>query len=425
MELVVAGLSHKTAPVALREAVAFAPAEVASLLRDPGAQAGAAERLLLSTCNRTELYVAADSADLGRRCLGDLVRERRGVDLACHDGAVYVYEGREMVTHLLRVAASVDSMVVGEGQILGQVREAAEAAHAAGATGPVLHRLLESAFRVGKRARAETEIATGAVSVAYAAVTLATHIFSDLSERTALLVGSGETGELAAGHLRQHDIGRLLVASRTEANADALGRKLEAETLPFDELERGLAEASVVVTATSSKEPLIGESMVRRVVSARGHRPLLVLDIAVPRDVEPGVGGLPNVFLYDIDSLEGLVEQNLESRRKEIPKVEGIVAEEADRFYRWYESLQVTPMIRDLRGRFEEIRAREVSKYGRRFCEADREELEALTRGIVSKLLHEPTLRIRGFHERDARSVWRLDTVRQLFGLASDDDEED
>lgn len=420
MDLVVVGLSHRTAPVALRERLVFSGSEAEALLRQAGNPDNMPERLLLSTCNRTELYALADTSDLSRAHFLDLVNAHRGLDLAGTDGTIYALTGSAMVAHLFRVASSIDSMIVGEAQILGQVHEAFEIARRAGSAGPLMQRLLDAAFRVGKRVRSETEIGIGAVSVSYAGVSLASRIFSDMSNQTALLVGSGETGRLAALHLKEEGIGRLVVTNRTHDRAVELAAELGGTAVAFDGLEKAIAAAQIVVTATSSPEPLISHEMVKRIVAARGGRTLLFIDIAVPRDVEPSVAKLDNVFLYDIDALQGLVRANIARREHEIPKVEEIIREEMDHFLRWYGALEVTPLIRELRDRFEEVRLLELDKVARKFSETDREQVDALTRAIVNKLLHEPTMNIKGFQRHGSGMLSHLDTVRRLFGLTED-----
>jgi glutamyl-tRNA reductase len=425
MDLVVVGLSHRTAPLSLRERLAFTGGEAEDLLRRAGTPDAMPERLLLSTCNRTELYALADTTEVGEREFLDLVRSGRGLDPGETDGTIYTLQGPEMVAHLFRVASSIDSMIVGEVQILGQVHDAFDIARRAGTAGPLMQRLLDAAFRVGKRVRSETEIGIGAVSVSYAGVSLTSRIFSDMDQRTALLVGAGETGRLAALHLKEEGIGQLVVVNRTYEKALQLAEELGGTALAFDQLEKAMAAAHVVVTATAAPEPLIKRDMVKRVLSSRGGRTLLFIDIAVPRDVEPSVAKLDNVFLYDLDALEGLVKANLDRRRREIPKVEAIIREEMDHFLRWYGALEVTPLIRELRDRFEEVRAREVEKYARKLSEKDREQVDALTKGIVNKLLHEPTTNIREFQRHGAGMLGRLETVRRLFGFTGEhkDDE--
>jgi glutamyl-tRNA reductase len=414
MELVVIGLSHHTAPVALRERIAFTPTQAEETLR----AADSEERMLLSTCNRTELYALAETPETGRELFLNLVRRHRRLELGEHADCIYLHSGRDMVEHLFRVASSIDSMIVGEVQILGQVHEAFEIARRAGSTGPLLHRLLEAAFRVGKRVRTETEIAIGAVSISYAAVTLASRIFSDLDKRAALLVGSGETGALAARHLLEMGIGQITVTNRTFERAVALAAELGAVAVPFGSLETAMSTASIVVTATASPEPIIHADLVKRVLARRRNRPLLILDIAMPRDVEPAVRNINNVFLYDIDALEGLVKENLERRRREIPRVETIIRQETDLFLSWYAGLEVTPVVRELREHYERVRDRELEKVLHRFCEKDREQVVTLTRGLVNKLLHEPTLAIRGLPRSGAGSLARMELVRRIFGLA-------
>lgn len=417
MELVIVGLSHRTAPLDLRERVAFDATEAEEVLRSMLRDEEMPERLLLSTCNRTELYALASSTDAGRARFEHIVRDRRGVDLRQEPDSLYVHGGPEMVRHLFRVASSIDSMIVGEAQVLGQVHEAYGIARRAGTAGPLLHRLADAAFRVGKRVRSETDVSVGAVSVASAAISLTSHIFWDMETRSALLIGSGETGALAAKHLKERGVGKILVANRTFEKAEALARDLGAVAVPFDDVERQLASVSILVTATSSPVPIVRHDTIRRVMAGRRNRPLLILDIAVPRDVEHSVKELGNVFLYDLDDLQELVNRNLERRRKEIPKVDAIIQHEIDQFLKWYGGLGATPVIRELRERFEQVRAEELEKHIHRFCEKDRAQVEALTRSLVNKLLHEPSTSIRGFHRHGSRALERLETVRELFGL--------
>jgi glutamyl-tRNA reductase len=425
MDLVVVGLSHRTAPLSLRERLAFAGGEAEELLRRAGTPDTMPERLLLSTCNRTELYALADTTDLGREQFLEMVRSHRGLDLGETDGTLYTHSGPEMVSHLFRVASSIDSMIVGEVQILGQVHEAFEIARRAGTAGPLMQRLLDAAFRVGKRVRSETEVGVGAVSVSYAGVSLASRIFSDMGQRTALLIGAGETGRLAALHLKEEGVGQIVVVNRTYEKAVELASDLGGRAVPFDQIEKAMAGAHIVVTATASPVPVVRQEMVRRVFASRGGRTLLFIDLAVPRDVEPSVAKLENVFLYDIDALEGLVRANLERRTREIPKVEAIIHEELDHFLKWYGALEVAPLIRELRERFENVRALEVEKYGRKLCDKDREQIEALTKGIVNKLLHDPTVNIKSFQRHGSGMLGRLDTVRRLFGLSEDRRDDD
>ncbi|MBD3162875.1 MAG: glutamyl-tRNA reductase [Candidatus Eisenbacteria bacterium] len=424
MELLVVGLNHRTAPVELRERIAFNREETAAALSEPVPGDGVTERLLLSTCNRTEYYAFCQAADCGLASFRELVGRFKNVALAGDAPTLYAYRDQEMVTHLFRVASSIDSLIVGEAQILGQVHEAFEIACRAGASGPLFHRLLETAFRVGKRVRSETEIAIGAVSVASAAATLAGRVFSEMEDRTALILGAGETGRLAAHHLREIGVGRFRVANRTRARADELADVLGGTPVDFGDLEAALREASIVVTATSAPGPILSAAQIRAAVTARRNRPVLILDLGVPRDVEIAANKVANVFLYDIDSLQALVEENLQRRRKEIPKVEAIIESEKTRFFRWYASLGVGPLIRDLREHLERIRASEVERHAGRFGEEDRERIEALSRGLVNKILHEPMVNLRSFQREGSGSVVRLETVRRLFSLERGDADE-
>lgn len=419
LELQVVGMSHRTAPIDAREALAFEPAQVRDALRLAKEEDALRETLILSTCNRTEAYCLAADPERAEARLRDLVSRLKGRDLLGPGPHRYLHRQVEAVRHLLRVASGLDSMVLGEMQILGQVKDAHSLAREAGATGPVLDRLLGSALHAGKRARAETEIGAGAVSVASAAVALATKVFGDLGRRHVLVVGAGETGRLAARHFGESRPARLLIANRTLAKAEELAAELGGEALPLGALPEALSRVDVVVCATRAPGVVISEELVRRVVRERPDRPLVLVDIAVPRDVDPAVARLENVFLYPIDAVETLVDQNLARRRREVPRVEAIVEEETERFLAWMRSLGAVPLLRELREHFERVRAEEVGKSLKHFSLAEQERIEHLTKALINKLLHLPTTRLKALDPASEAGLARLHVVRELFDLGA------
>ena len=419
MRVVLAGLSHKSAPLALREKLSLygrSGSETLHAIRDA---AGLRECAALSTCNRTEVYGLTSDEDWQERLL-DYLAEQAGTSPGHLQDYLYFHEGTPAVRHLFRVASGLDSMVVGEGQILGQVREALQQAGEAQTTGTVIHNLLQSALACGKRARTETEIGRGAVSVSMMAVQLARQIFERLAGRKVLLVGAGETGEQTARLLLDDPAPpRLLVCNRTSERAVELAERLGGAAVPFAELEEVLAAADIVITSTGSSTWLISRSQLQAALRRRRGRPLFLIDIAVPRDVEPAAADLGDVYLYNIDDLQELIARNLESRRAEAEEVERIVEEEKDRFHAWMRSLAVGPTIQELQGLAEGIVAAEWERIGGRLSalsQRDRDVVDALVRGVVNKLLRPTILHLResalsgnGYHEVEA--------VRAAFGL--------
>lgn len=419
-ELLVVGCSHRTAPIELRESLAFAPEQVLEALRLARNEKVLSESMILSTCHRTEFYSLAADASRAEAYVRQMISRFKGSDLLGSGSHAYAYRDRETARHLLRVAAGLDSVVLGEVQILGQVKDAYSLACRGGSTGVFLNRLLEAALRAGKRARAETEIGSGPVSFTSAAVALTKKIFSDLSDKHVLVVGAGEFGRLAAQHFAAERPAGLILANRTRERAAALAKELGGEPVDLQEVGATLRRADVIVMATRAAHPLLDEETVRRAMRERAGRALVFADLGVPRNVDPAVSPLDNVFLYTLDSLKTIVDQNLARRRREIPRVEAIVDEELERFFRWTRALEVTPVVRELRERFESIRAREIEKHLPRLAPADHAAVEALTRAIVNKLLHHPTTRIRAIDADSPDGLVRLDAVRELFDLDAD-----
>lgn len=421
LEFVVVGCSHKTAPLEVRETLAFAPEQVQAALRLARGDRVLQETMILSTCNRTEFYSISPDPLKAEAYVRELISRFKGEDLLGVSSYGYIYRNREMVRHLFRVAAGLESMVLGEVQILGQVKAAYSVACEEGSTGVVFNRLLSAAFRAGRRARSETGIGAGPVSFASAAVALSTKVFSDLTDKRVLLVGAGEAGRLAAQHFAEERPTSLMIANRTPERARALAEELRGEIVPFADVVHALMSADVVVSATRSEGPVITEEMVRKAMRERSGRPLVFIDMAVPRDVDPAVARLDNVFLYSLDALQTIMDQSLVRRRKETPMVESIVEEEVERFLRWSRSLEVTPIVRELREKFENVRAEEVLRIIHLFPRGDRESLEALSKALLNKLLHHPTTRIKAIDMEADDGLMKLDAVRQLFALGVDD----
>jgi glutamyl-tRNA reductase len=417
MGLVVVGLSHHTAPLEVRERVALAPADIVSELTALRREGLALQAMLLSTCNRTEVYALAAEDEPA------LLRLRQGLfaprlrDAGAIDELLYQHVGHAAAAHLYRVAAGLDSMLIGETQILGQVKTAHELARQANTAGALLHRLVDTAVHVGKRAHAETAISAGAVSTASVAVELAEKVFQRLVGRRALLVGAGENGRLCAQHLLARQIDSLLIANRTQSRAEALAAELGGEVVSFDELEAALARVDVVVSTTGSPDPVITLPMVQRAMRERAQQPLVLLDMAVPRDIESEVDKQAEVFRFDLDALESAAAQNFERRKKEIPAVERLIELELAGFTQWWASLEADPVLRDLHAAFESVRDGEVQKNAKRFCEADQRQLQLFSKSLVQKLLMQVTHEIKQYQGTNPLERERLAVLRQLFHL--------
>lgn len=416
MQLVAHGINHRTAPLEIREQVAFVPEEIPEALARLRADGIASEVVLLSTCNRTEFYAVTKNPDAALEHQRRLVHELKGVDLAAHRLA-YVQRHRDAVEHLFRVAGGIDSMVVGETAILGQVKTAFESAVDEQATGPVFARLFATAMRVGKRARSETEIGRGAVSVEKSAVQLAQKVFGDMSSRSALVVGAGDSGQRVAGLLREVGVESLSFANRTAAKAEELARQYGGRVAPWDDLAAGIADTNIVVSAVSATEPVLRHDLLKRALENRRKGPLLMLDLGVPRNVEPAAAKLTSLFLYAVDDFQELVELNLGKRREEIPAVERIVREEADRFFEWLLSLETAPVLVAMREEADRIRRETLDRFGKGLGSDERELLERFSKGLMNKLMHHPTVAVRGCDAGTREGIRGLDWARRLFGL--------
>jgi glutamyl-tRNA reductase len=417
--LFVAGLSHRNAPVELREQLAVEEDKLRELLADVHSSSVARELLIVSTCNRVEVYGDAEVPGEARATVFRHLCRYRGVDPALVEPQLYTHLEGDAVRHAFRVASSLDSMLIGEPQILGQVKDAFALAQACATVGPILHTLFTQAFGVAKRVRTETEIARHAVSISFAAVELARKIFDGLEGKAVLLVGAGKMGTLAARHLIDHGAFPVYIANRTWARAQAMARSLSGTAVPIEELDTALTTVDIVITATGATAPIIGRDAVQRIMHARRGRPLFFIDIAVPRDVDPTVNTLADVYAYDIDDLRQVVEANLRERSREAQRAEGLVEREVGKFEARLRDVEVVPTIVSLRERLEEIRAGEVRKAVARLPDVSpetRAALEALSMGIVNKVLHAPITKLRESSRAGASRSW-LELVHELFAL--------
>jgi glutamyl-tRNA reductase len=407
----VTGVSHHETPVELRERFAFAgDGLIAALRKLPPAVGGGT---ILSTCNRSEIYLASEHPVSPAEAAAAIAAMRG--EPAPEGVSFYHFDGLDAVRHLFRVAAGVESLVIGESEILGQVREAFTATTAAGSGNPVLARLFHSALRTGRRARNETDIGAHGLSVSALAVGLSRRLVGNLRGKTVLVVGAGEAGRRCAGALVQHGVGRLLVTTRRQGLAEEIARELNGVAIPFAEMTTALAEADVLITATAAPGPIISEIDVAGALESRPHRPLLIVDIAVPRDVEAGARDLAGVHLFDIDDLQAAADANREARRRETGAVETIVDDEVGRFHTWLEGHRVQPTIAAMRQRAEAIRRAELARTLSRLTDLsdeDRRRIEAMSESLVNRLLHDPVTRL-----REGSNQHHIDAVRELFDL--------
>ena len=418
MHLVVIGLNHKTAPVELRERLSIDKARYCDALSAMKAINTVRECVILSTCNRTEVYAYASSrADDAAiiKCIGEFC----DVNPDAFASHLYSHAGHKAVEHMFCVSAGIDSMVVGEAQILGQVKDAYAAARRLGFTGPVLNALFQQAIAVGKKARTETDIGRGAFSVGSAAVHLAKSIFGNLMGRTILIVGAGKMAELAITHLTSCGAGIVLVANRTYEKAVDLALQFGGQPVRFEDLASALEMADIVIASTGASKPILTCEMVSAAMCERRSRPVFLIDIAVPRDIEPKVQDIESVFLYNIDDLQAAVEADESGRQAEAARAQAIVRQEVEEFMRWFRTLDAVPIITALRKKFENIRSSELDKLKRKLPDLAPERLEAInaaTCSIVNRICHRPMIRIKEYTADDSASA-KLETACDIFGI--------
>ena len=419
MHIVVVGLSHHTAPVEIRERLAFAPTAMEKPLRQMLELPAIAEALIVSTCNRVELYAATKDPDTATATLRRFLADYHAVPLEEIEQHLYDHQGEAVIRHLFRVASSLDSMIIGEPQILGQIKTAYGYAMEFKTAGLILNRFLHKAFSVAKRVRTETGIASSAVSVSFAAVELARKIFDRLDDKSVMIIGAGEMCELAARHFVSNGVTRVLVTNRTFERAEKLAAEFQGRAVPFEQFTDHLATVDIILTSTGAPTFILGQKQMEDILRRRKNRPMFLIDIDVPRDVDPKVNQLDNIYLYDVDDLQGVVQANLKERQKEAHRAEAIVGEEIGQFHLWLANLEVKPTIVALRKRFEEICAQEMAKTfsnHKDLTDQQRRGIETMANAIVNKALHRPIAVLKRTQNENCGEDY-VDAVRQLFDL--------
>ena len=416
MSMIVAGMSHRTAPIEVREKLAFRAGECARVLDELRDRTGARETVLLSTCNRTEFYLAEGPDECAPQ-VWEIMSSRLGEEATRYS---YVRRDRDAVTHLFRVASGLDSMILGEAQIHGQVRAAWETCR--GHSGAILNRMFQSALLVASRVQEETGIGRGAASVSSSAVQLSKRIFGSLAGRRAMVLGAGDVAAIALACLQKEGVEVSIVANRTFERAEALAREHGAVAMRYDQCWESLHTVDVLLCSTASPHTVVGVEHVMPAMRARGDRPLCILDIALPRDVDAKVGELDNVFLYDLDDLRAAAAANLERRQEDLPAAEGIIGSEVEKYWQWLAGLAVVPVVTAFRSRMETVRADELAVALRRIGGLSNEQeegLEHFSRALMNKFLHEPSVRLRAA-AANGRGLEVVDAARYLFALERD-----
>ncbi len=424
MKILLIGLSYKTAPIEIRERLAFTPTKLLLALAHFGGihrqihLEDVAEGVILSTCNRLEIYALVRNPQIATEAIINFLGQSCDIAPEAFSKQLYIYQDEEAVRHLMRVASGLDSMVLGEPQILGQVTKAYQTALAQEATGAVLSALFRAAIHAGKRVRTETAISINSASISSVAASLASQLLGDVLQQHVLLIGAGEMGAIAVRSLLKRGISNITVANRTYENAVELAQAWRGKAITFQQIPTALAEADIVITSTSAPHPILNRELLEPAMAPRPDRPLLVIDIAVPRDVDPDVINIPKIYLRDIDDLQGQADENMRGREAEIPQVEMIIAEEVKTFIKWVSSLEATTTIKDLRRQIEQLRQRELTRLFNRI-EIDERELNliaTMSHRLVNKILHEPTLNLKK-ETSNGNGAAYIDPLRQLFSL--------
>jgi glutamyl-tRNA reductase len=422
MHILLIGLNHKSAPIEIRERLAFSNQDIERALPMVSAFSGTAEVVVISTCNRVEFLVTAENTSATVTAIKSFLAEFKKTPQHQFEEALYSYADDEAVRHIFRVASSLDSMVVGEPQILGQIKAAYRQATALNTSGVILNRLLHKAFSVAKRIRAETGIADHAVSISYAAVELAKKIFDDLKGKGALLIGAGDMAVLALEHLVKNRINKIFVANRTFERGVEVAHRFGGTPIRFEEIVDSLLHVDIVISSTGAPHYILTYKDVRPWMRPRRNQSLFFIDIAVPRDIDPDINRIDNVYVYDIDDLKGVIDKNIEQRKREATKGSRIVDENVIQFRKWFESLEVTPTIVALRNKAETIRKAELEKTLSGLKSIDdkaRVAIERLTSSICHKMLHDPTIFLKRPGRWDKRDFY-IDAIRKLFKLDED-----
>ena len=413
------GLNHKTAPVALRECLAFSEDETFAALEALQESPTISESMLISTCNRVEVLMATSDTSNAADTVKIFFSEFKNLPVSEFEKTLYIHEGDDAVRHVFRVASSLDSMVVGEPQILGQIKAAYQIAISKKTSGVLLNKLLHRTFFVAKRVRSETGIGDHAVSISYAAIELGRKIFGTFEGKKVLLVGAGEMAELAVEHLIRNRVGDILVANRTFKNGVELAKRFNGQAIRFEEINGYLEHVDIIISSTGSPDYVVSRDQVKGIIRRRRNRPLFFIDIAVPRDIDPEINRLTNSYVYDIDDLKGVIDENIEDRNREAIKGERIVDEAVISFRHWFESLDVIPTIVELRNKIEEIAKGEIKKTLqtlKHLSDDDYKAISRMTNAMINKILHDPTLLLKSNGHHQKKSVY-LDVTRKLFRL--------
>ncbi len=419
LDIVLLGLNHKTAPVELRENLAFSKDETSAALKAFKESPAISEAILISTCNRVELLMATEDKSNAMDAVKLLLAEFKKIPVTEFENALYIHDGDDAVRHIFRVASSLDSMVVGEPQILGQIKEAYQTATIKKTSGVLLNKLLHRTFFVAKRVRSETGIGDHAVSISYAAIELGRKIFGTLEGKKVLLIGAGEMAELAVEHLIRNRTGDIFVANRTFERGVKLASKFKGKPVRFEEITDCLQRVDIIISSTGSPDYVVTRDQVKGVMHSRRNRPLFFIDIAVPRDIDPAINRLTNSYIYDIDDLKGVIDNNIESRNKEAIKGERIVDEAVIRFRQWYDNMDVVPTIVALRDKMDNIARSEVKKTLQtlnHLSDDDCQAINRMTNAMINKILHDPTILLKKNRSHGDKSVY-LDITRKLFKL--------
>ncbi len=417
MNILVTGLNHKTAPVEVREKLAFDGEKLSkgldALLKLPEVKGG----IILSTCNRVELYTDVNDPEKAKLQIKDFLAEFHSLKREDMEKSLYFYTNEDAIRHIFRVASSLDSMIVGEPQILGQVKDAFEYALSRKCTSVVLNKLMKKAISVAKRVRTETRIAENAVSISYAAVELAKKIFTRLDDKTFILLGAGEMAELAVKHLINNGVKNVVVANRTYERAVELAREFSGRAVPFDTFKEEMKHTDIVICSTGAPTYILNKKEMQQIMKSRKHKPVFIIDISVPRNIDPAINDLDNVYLYDVDDLQTVVDANILERRKEAARAEEIVLEEVEKFKKWLNSLDVVPTIVALRNRAEEIKRAELNRLLNRLQgvnDHQKQLIEYAMTALVNKLLHPPTVVLK--EDREDRDIL-IAAIKTLYNL--------
>jgi glutamyl-tRNA reductase len=419
LDIVLIGINHKTASIELRECLAFSEEDTLNTFSAFKNNLVIKELMLISTCNRVELLMTTPNPDEAIQIAKHHLSDSKKMELKQFEDSLYIYQGDDAIRHIFRVASSLDSLVVGEPQILGQIKAAYRRATSQKTSGVILNRLLHKTFFVAKRVRHETGIGDHAVSISYAAIELAKKIFGSLEGKEILLIGAGEMAELAVENLIRNRSGNIFVANRTFENALKLAVNFKGKAIGFEEISRTLEQVDIIISSTGATNFIIYQDQVKKILRRRKNRPLFFIDIAVPRDIDPDINRLPNAYVYDIDDLKGVIEENIEDRKLEAAKAERVIDEAVIKFRQWHENLNIVPTIVDLRKKLDTIAQNEVKKTFKslqHLSATDCQAIYRMTHAIINKILHDPTLFLKqnGYHGLNSASI---DFTRKLFKL--------